>query len=118
MSIIQKGSNSILQFNEDITIQNVENFKDLVGKLIESDSTKLILNLEHVSYLNSAALGVIADSVLSARKQNKELVLATAQETVIEIFEIVKFKSFIKIFDTEAQAMEHFMSEQNGTSAF
>jgi anti-sigma B factor antagonist len=53
--------------------------------------------------LNSAALGVIADACLSSKRNNKELVIAGIEPTVEEIFNIVYFPTFIKIFvETEA----------------
>lgn len=113
MELQVKNNTSILYFGEDVTVKNVEPFKQQILHLIESNTNNLILNLKEVSYLNSAGLGIIADAVVSARKINKELAIVEVGETVKEIFEMVKFSSFIKIFDSEKLAEDFFCSERN-----
>jgi anti-sigma B factor antagonist len=68
----------------------------------------LILNLENTMYINSARLGGIAEGVMNARKNNKELVITKLSDSVKEIFSIVKFTSFMIIVDSEQEAIEYF----------
>jgi anti-sigma B factor antagonist len=68
------------------------------------------LELTDVAYLNSAALGVIADAVLSAGRADKELVIAGIQSTVGEIFQIVHFSTFMKIFIQVEDAYTYFQT--------
>ncbi|ETT30733.1 STAS domain-containing protein [Paenibacillus sp. FSL P4-0338] len=88
----------LLKWNKDITLKNVEEFHRTIQRLLECESRGLILELTDVAYLNSAALGVIADAVLTAGRTGKELVIAGVQPTVGEILEIVHFSTFMKIF--------------------
>lgn len=44
-----------------------------------------------------------------SRKNHKELVLAEITQTVQGIFGIVKFTSFMKIFETEKDTIDYFM---------
>lgn len=103
----------LLKWEDDVTLRNIEDFKTAMNKLIHSDSRELVLNFKEVQYVNSAALGAIADSVMSARKNKKELVIVEIQPPVQEIFNIVKFGSFIKFFDTEEDAFEYYLGDQN-----
>lgn len=103
----------LLKWEEDVTLRNIEDFKVAMTKLIKSDSSELVLNFKEVQYVNSAALGTIADSVMTARKNKKELVIVEIQPPVQEIFNIVKFGSFIKFFGTEAEAFEYYQRDQN-----
>ncbi|MFC0476352.1 STAS domain-containing protein [Robertmurraya beringensis] len=84
--------------------------KDSIAIVVMRDETyeSVILSLKGVGYINSAGLGVIADAVMQARKQGKELVVANIQGPISEIFEIVKFGSFIHLFATEEEAT-HFL---------
>lgn len=92
------GKIQLLNWNIDVTLKNVDDFRRAIQKLLESESTGLVLELTDVSYLNSAALGVVADAVLTAGRMGKELVIAGVQSTVGEIFEIVHFSTLMKIF--------------------
>lgn len=112
MFITSFENTTSLNWTEDLTLQNIETFKDHMKKLIQSEGHQLILNLKEVNYINSSALGIIADSVLEARKHHKEIVIVEIQPVVIEIFTIVKFSTFIKLFDTQEEAFQYFKEAQ------
>ncbi|MEK3989051.1 STAS domain-containing protein [Robertmurraya sp. FSL R5-0851] len=95
-------------WNQDVTLNTADLFREELQTFIQTDNNKLILSLKGVGYINSAGLGVIADAVMQARKQGKELVVANIQGPISEIFEIVKFGSFIHLFATEEEAT-HFL---------
>jgi len=106
------GTIMILEWNEDITLKNAEDFKKAMKEFIEDKPEYMILNMKEVKYINSTGLGIIADSVMTSRKEQKELVIAELQESVKEIFDIVKFASFIKLFAREEEAIKYF--QQSG----
>lgn len=109
--MISKVNDSIkvLHWSENITLKNIEQFREIVTQFIAQKEEYLILDLAEMNYINSAGLGVIADSVMHARRNNKELVIAEVNQSVKEIFAIVKFTSLMKIFDTKKQAIDYFM---------
>lgn len=98
----------ILQWGENITLQNVEHFRQIIYQLINHKSNYLILNLAGTNYINSAGLGVIVDAVMAARKNQKELILSDISQSVQEIFDIVKFSAIMKMMDSEEMAIEYF----------
>lgn len=98
----------ILRWSENITLKNVEHFREEMGKLVNDTKEQLILNLANTNYINSAGLGIIADSVMQARGNQKELVITDIQQSVQEIFSIVKFTSFMKVFKSEQEAVSYF----------
>lgn len=102
----------LLKWDKDVTLKNVDDFRGAVLKLIDSDKTKLILELTEVSYLNSAALGVIADAVLSAGRIGKQLVIGGMKATVAEIFAIVHFSTLMKIFTEIDHAYAYYDGEK------
>lgn len=71
----------VLNGEQDISLRNVDDFRLAVRKLLDCEKEQLILNLSKVVYLNSAALGVIADAALVAGKHRKQLVVAGVQPT-------------------------------------
>ena len=101
----------LLKWDKDVTLKNVDDFREAVLKLIDGGQTKLILELTEVSYLNSAALGVIADAVLSAGRMGKQLIIGGMKATVAEIFAIVHFSSLMKIFTELNDAYAYYEGE-------
>ena len=105
------GNINVLQWHDNVTLKNIDQFKQEVDNLLKTSSSKLVLNLENLSYINSAGLGVIADGVMQARRNQKELVVCGIQQSIREIFDIVKFSSFMKLFNTENEAIQFFKAE-------
>lgn len=91
-------------WNQDITLKTADQFRDELKSFILTEADRLILSIKGVEYINSSGLGVIADSVMQARKSGKELVIADIHETICEILNIVKFGSFISLFETKEEA--------------
>lgn len=108
---MRQGAICTLTWTEDITLNNVESFRQALEQLLTERADQLIVNMEAVSYINSAGLGMIADSVMAARARQKELVVAGVKGSLAEIFHIVKFSSFIKLFATEKEAIDYFSGE-------
>ena len=99
----------VLEWSENITLKNVEQFRQAMNKLVNETKKQLILNLAGTNYINSAGLGIIADGAMDARRNQKELVITEIQPSVTEIFSIVKFTSFMKMFESEQEAVAYFM---------
>lgn len=102
----------LLKIEEELTIQNTEAFKTAMAEFIQSPKKQLVLDLSGVNYINSSSLGTIAHSVMSARKAQKDLILCGVQASLEEIFEIVKFKSFMNLFPTIEEAKRYFEQEK------
>ncbi|MFC0211599.1 STAS domain-containing protein [Paenibacillus chartarius] len=101
----------ILTWKQDVTLKNVEAFRQVIGQLQDRTEEAIVLDLEHVTYLNSAALGAIAEGVLSAKRKGKELVIGGIQPSVGEIFRIVKFETFMRLFLTIEDAVAYLASK-------
>lgn len=98
----------ILEWHENVTIKNADQFRQEMDNFLKTSHNMLILNLADTNYINSAGLGIIAESVMKARRSQRELVVSDIQQSVKEIFSIVKFASFIKLFESENEAIEYF----------
>lgn len=109
MRLIKKNLLSILQVDKEITIKNADEFKENMEVFLDEAEKFLILDLTKVSYLNSAALGIIAHAAMNAKKSNKELVIAGVNPPISEIFEIVKFSTFMELFQTVEEAEEYYL---------
>lgn len=110
MEFIQKDSVDILKIKDEITIKNADEFKRSMENFLADSKDNLVLDLEEVSYLNSSALGVIAQTAMNAKKQDKELVVSGVKPPINEIFEVVKFGAFMKLFSSQEEAEAYYLA--------
>lgn len=111
MFVIQEGLIDIFQVNEDITIRNVEIFQNKMKTFLTDAKQFLLLDLEHVEYLNSSALGIIAHTAMQSKQLDKKFVVAGIHPSLEEIFIIVKFSSFMRLFPTVEEGMDYLTND-------
>ncbi|WP_456279176.1 STAS domain-containing protein [Bacillus sp. AK128] len=108
MFLIDKDLVKVLKIEEEITIKNNEQFKLNMSKFLVESGPYMVLDLDQVKYLNSSALGIIADTAMKARKDEKELVISGVKPPINEIFKIVKFETFMSLFTNLDDAVNYF----------
>ncbi|MFE8701612.1 STAS domain-containing protein [Cytobacillus sp. FJAT-54145] len=113
MFVIQEGSIDIFQVNEDITIRNVEVFQNKMKSFLIDAEQFLLLDLEHVEYLNSSALGIIAHTAMQSKQMDKKFVVAGIHPLLEEIFTIVKFSSFMRLFPTVEEGINYLSNDKS-----
>ena len=60
----------------------------------------IVLNLGSVDYMSSVGLRVLMVAAKSAKKLNSTIVVVGLQPTLQEIFEISRFSTIFRVFDT------------------
>ncbi len=101
------GKIEVLIGCKEITVKNVNEFKNGLTDLLHSNSNQLLLDLSRTTYMNSAALGCIADTVMKAKKLEKKIAIGGIQPPIQEIFKIIKFDSFVPLYLDLDQAITY-----------
>jgi anti-anti-sigma factor len=70
------------------------------------ETKKLLLDCGGVAYMSSAGLRVLMIAGKQCRKQNGEMVIASLQPTLQEVFKISRFDTMFKVFPTVLAALE------------
>jgi anti-sigma B factor antagonist len=68
--------------------------------------TLVVLNLQNLEYITSAGVGVIASSFTSARRAEKNFVLACVPAKVRRVLDICGILDVVKAYDDEAEAIK------------
>lgn len=100
---------AILHWDGEITLNVTDKFRESLQILSSSKCNYLLLNLESVTYLNSVALGAIATLTITEKQNGRELAVCSIQPSLRKIFEIVKFETFMKLFDTQEEGVTYFL---------
>ena len=70
----------------------------LDAELVGLDSvTKLVINMEHLSYVSSAGLRVLLNAQKRLEKSGGSMVITHANDEIMEIFEITGFDEILTI---------------------
>jgi anti-sigma B factor antagonist len=94
-----------------INAHTVRAFEAEVQKALEQKKFRLVVNCAGLSYIASAGLGAIMGVIDEIRRQGGDLRLASLNETVLNIFEILGFHHLYKIFPSEAEAVRSFRED-------
>ena len=103
-----KGEIVVLEIEGEIDLYNAPEIKDIINKLIEEQNYNVIINLEHVSYIDSSGIGALISSLSNLKKYQGALKIINVYASVKKVFELTKLTSFFEIFDSENDAIESF----------
>lgn len=90
---------------------NLENSGELAlaARTIYNGGVKrLILNLEHLSYIDSSGIGLMLKLRKQAKAVEGEFVLLNVPPRIKEAFDLVNLKEYVSSFFTEEKALEYF----------
>jgi len=82
--------------------------RDTLKDLVTQGRLSLLVNLEGVPSIDSAALGAIVSAYASARRQGGTLKLLGVSARVHALLAITRLLSVFEIFDSEAEALTSF----------
>ncbi len=84
---------------------NAREFHDNLYKEIIASGNLVILDLENLSYINSAGLRSILLVAKTLRGKKTRFVLCSLSDSVKEIFKIAGFDKIIEIFESRSDAI-------------
>jgi anti-sigma B factor antagonist len=93
-----------------INAHTVRVFEGELQRTLKDGRFKIVVNCSGLTYIASAGLGAIMGSIEEIRSNGGDLRLSSLNETVRNIFEILGFNHLYRIFPTESEAIESFLS--------
>ncbi|HSF14777.1 MAG TPA: STAS domain-containing protein [Vicinamibacteria bacterium] len=79
-----------------------------LNELIDSGTTKILVNLARVAFVSSAGLRVLLATAKRLRRTDGDLRISNLNEMVNQVFEISGFTAILSVFPTEEAALEGF----------
>ena len=97
-----------LTYPEKIDIETSRQLWVFLTTLITGGAKKIIVDLKKVSQIDSGGISTLISATKQIRKNNGDLVLTRVNESILNILDVVRVGSFIKIFNTDVDAVQHF----------
>ncbi len=82
--------------------------REAIAKLREAGSTKILLNLADVSFMDSSGLGELASAYAASNKSGGQLKLVNIPARIMDLLRITKLDSVLISFPSEPAALASF----------
>lgn len=97
---------TVIQVNDVFTHRNRKEFSAVVTAFRTSGGRHLIVNLHEATYMDSAALGLLALTSHQLSVENRSISLVNPQGTVKQVLEMANIDKMISVFPTEEAAAD------------
>lgn len=86
--------------------------RDRLRALCQSGTVNIVLNLKHVSYIDSTGLGALVFALTKLRKAGGKLALANLNRSHLELLLLTKLATVFELFDSEHEAVNSFFPDR------
>lgn len=97
---------AIIALSGEADVYTSPTIKQQIVDLLNNGTTKLIVDLTNVEYLDSTGLGVLIGGLKRARERDGDLKLICDNVRILRIFEITGLTKIFDIYRSEAEALE------------
>ncbi len=111
MKIVERkvGDVTLLDLHGKILIgEGDDALRDAVTKLVDGGTTKLLLNLEDVPYVDSAGLGEIVRCYTTVSRKDGNLKLINLTKKIKDLLSITKLLTVFETYDSEDEGVKSF----------
>lgn len=112
-SVIEKGDVSIIKLKGYLDAHTAPVLENNFSELIEKNQYKIVVNFNDLAYISSAGLGVFMAYIEKIRENNGDIKLASMNEKVYNIFDLLGFPLLYEIFPAEEEAIKKFEESGN-----
>lgn len=88
------------KLSEKITFSDLEGFRDMVKRMVESKSDRNVVDLSEVEFIDSAGLGMLLLARDEVSKTSSDLTLRAPQGQVLRMFNVARFDQMFNITDS------------------
>ena len=100
---------SVVELEGRIVLGEESNLlRETVKGLLGAGKKKIVLNMDRVTYIDSAGLGALVAAHHSARTQGASLRLSNLGSRFQEVLQVTKLLTVFDVYDSEAEAVESF----------
>ena len=119
ISIRESGDVTILDLRGRSTISGGESERlgGHLQELVAKGVRKLLLNLAHLSQVDSSGISVIVQTYVSLKRRGGDLKLLCPNGRVLQVLTVIHLLDIIPSFDDEAQALASFGPRSHSASS-
>jgi len=106
MTNSEVGGASVVTLDGRIVLGEESNsLREKMKSLVAEGKKKIVLNMASIKYIDSAGLGTLVASHLSAKTQGVSLRICHLGEKFHEVLQLTRLLTVFEVYDTEAAAV-------------
>jgi len=95
----------------ELDIENQAHFVDVINAIFEEGRVYVVVDMQHVSYIDSSGLWALFEGHKKAAQKSGKLVLLSPTKDVKRVLDITKMSSKIQVFAEEKEAITQLISD-------
>lgn len=108
IEVSNKDEFKVIRPSGDLDVYTVGSLRDAIGDMIEEGSTKVVVDLDAVPFMDSSGLGALMGGVRRLREAGGDLAIACTREQHLKLFTITGFGEGVSIAPTVDEAASGF----------
>ncbi len=101
----EHGGRMVVELAGEIDVHTAPLLRENVSNLLGAGHHHLVVDMEHVDFLDSTGLGVLVGGLKRVRVHDGSLHLVCTQEKILKIFEITGLSKVFPIYPTVDEAV-------------
>lgn len=94
----------LLELSGEVDVYTAPQLKESLIEHIESGCPNIVVDLEHVGFIDSSGLGVLVGGLRRAKERSGAIRLVCTRENILKIFRITGLDKVFPVFDSREEA--------------
>ena len=95
----------VIELHGDLSADGEAPVKDAYAAAVASSRGAVLFDLSHAAYINTSGISVLIAVVMDAKKTGVTVLVSGASPHYKKVFDLVRFSSFVSMFDDEVSAL-------------
>lgn len=108
----QVGDVTVLDLKGRFVEDRDNDFMNTIDRLVRLGRRKVLLNLDEISYVDSAGLGMLVSKFVTLNKRDGALKLCRLHRPSFRVLDVTRLLTVFETFESEAEAIKSFASKR------
>lgn len=99
---------SVIKVGGYIEFSTSDELDKVIDSLLTQNSYNIIVDLEKVDYISSRGWSIFLSKLKEIREREGDIKLVNMNENVYEVYKVLEFFWFLKVYDTLEEAISDF----------
>jgi len=100
-----KDGVSVVSLRGEIDVYTAPRLRQTLIDLVEGGATDIVVDMEHVDFLDSTGLGVLVGGLKRVKDRDGEMKLVAKQDRILKIFDITGLSKVFPMYGTLDEAL-------------
>lgn len=101
ISVRKINDTFILDVSGSLDIYTATDFKQKIDEFIEVEEKTILINMEHLKYIDSSGIGILIKQMNLIKSKNKNFMIANLKKQILKVFSVAGLTSYFEIMTNE-----------------